>query len=254
VQRDRRRGRVSAVLKRPRDREMRLAAARRAERGVGGIADPAMAEVVGVRTMRADDPAAPQLIQGADECLLRHSGSGGQHVRGERAPDRRADPGQLSGGPGQPRQAASDHRLHLRRGRGRIGPQRLDDEQRAALAVAVQAPEFGRVKRRPRDALGQQRRLRAAEPVKLDLGAAPERLQRRRQASEWMALVEFLAPGGCGDEQPCRRRRAHQVVDHAQGLRVGPLRIVDDQQQRCPCGQQRAPDRVEQPVPQLRLG
>src|SRR5207237_7504108 len=63
MQRDRRRGRVVAALECPRGREMRLALAWRAQRGVGGIADPAVAEVIGVRAVRADDSPTPQLVQ-----------------------------------------------------------------------------------------------------------------------------------------------------------------------------------------------
>lgn len=40
----------------------------------------------------------------------------------------------------------------------------------------------------------------------------------------------------------------------AKRLGVGPLHVIGDQQQRRASGQQRAPDRAEQPVPQLRLG
>ena len=60
-----------------------------------------------------------------------------------------------------------------------------------------------------------------------------------------MILVELLTAGGGRDEQPRRRREAQQVVDQAQRLRVGPLHVVGDQQQRRPRGQHRAGDRVE---------
>src|SRR5690242_11017552 len=69
-----------------------MAAAGRAERGVGGVPDPAVAEVVGVRPVRAEDPAAPQLVQRGYERLPIQAGRGGQHVRGERPPDGRSDP------------------------------------------------------------------------------------------------------------------------------------------------------------------
>ena len=42
-------------------------------------------------------------------------------------------------------------------------------------------------------------------------------------------------------------------MDQAQRLRVGPLHVVGDQQQRRARGKQRAGDRAEQPPPQLRL-
>jgi len=74
MQRDRRGGRVLASLEGPRGRQVRLAAARRAQRGIGGIADPAVAEVVGGRAVRADDPAPPQLVQRSYERLLRAEG------------------------------------------------------------------------------------------------------------------------------------------------------------------------------------
>ena len=154
---------------------------------------------------------------------------------------------------GQSRQTAGDHRLHLRRSRRRIGLQCLDDEQRVALAVLVEALEPGRVKRRSRDAFGQQRCLLTAEPAQLDLAEAPESLQGR-EAGERVVLVELLAAGGGRDEQPRRRRNAHQVVDQAKRLRVGPLHVVGDHQQRRPRDQRRAGDRAVQPVSQLRLG
>ena len=253
VRRDRRRGRVLAALERPRDREVHVTTAGRAERGVGGVPDPAVAEVVGVRALRADDPAPPQLVQRGHEGLLVQPGGSGQHVRGERLADGRGDPGRGSGGRREPGQAACDNRRSLLRGRG-AGSQRLDDEQRVALAVAVQAVEPGRVERCAGDALGQHGRLLAAEPAEPDLGAPAERMQGRGHGGERVVLVEFLAPGGGRDEQPRRRRGADQVVDLAQRLGVGPLRVVHDELQRRARGQQRAADRAEQPVPQLRLG
>src|SRR5438067_10008630 len=70
---------VLAPLERARDREMRLAPARRAERGIGGITDPAMAEVVRAGPLGADDPTAPQLVKSTHELLLLETRGGGQH-------------------------------------------------------------------------------------------------------------------------------------------------------------------------------
>lgn len=167
-----------------------------------------MAEVVGVRAVRADDPAAPQFVERGHERGLLKPGGGGQHVGGERLPDGRGDPDRCRGRRREPRQAPGDYRLHLRGCRG-IRPQCLDDEQRIAFAVAIQPLERGRVQRRAGDAPGQQRRLLTAEPAERDLGEAAERLQRGRQARQRVLLVEFLAPGSGGDEQPRGRRRAH---------------------------------------------
>src|SRR5438067_10322890 len=71
---------VLAPLERARDREMRLAAARRAERGIGCITDPAMAEVVRTGPLRADDPTAPQFIESPHEPLLLETRGRGQPV------------------------------------------------------------------------------------------------------------------------------------------------------------------------------
>ena len=251
---ERRRGSAFAVLERPRDREMCLAAAGRAERGVGAVADPAMAEVVGVGAVGADDPATPELVQGVHERrLVEPAGGRGEHVGGERAADRRGDPGELGRRRRQLGQATSDDCLHLLSGRRRVGLQRLHHEQRIALAVAVEALEFGRVQRRVADARGQQRRLLAAEPAELDLAEASARSQGSSQRGQRVARVELLAAGGRGDQQPGRRRRAHEVVHDAQRLPVGPLRVVDDQQQRRARRQQRSHDRGEQPASQLVL-
>ena len=204
VQRDRRRGGVFAALERPRGRLDALPATGRAERGIGGIADPAVAEVVGVRAVRAEDPAPPQLVQRAmNSCSS--SRPRRLAVRGERPPDGRGDAGQRGGLRRQARQPAGDHRLHLRRSRRGIRPQRLDQEQRVALAVFVEAPSPGISSGVPVTCSASSAVSSAAEPGQLDLGKVAERRKGRDQAGERMVLVEFLAAGGGRDEQPGRR-------------------------------------------------
>jgi len=155
LQRDRGRRRAIALLESPCDREVRPAPLGWAEAGVRGVADTAMAEVVDARALRSDDPAVPQLVQGRHERQVIQPGRGGQHIRAQRASDRGGRAGEPGRRVGQPRQATRDHRLHLRRGCGCIGPHGLDDEQWVSFAVFEEALELGPPQRCAANPLGQ---------------------------------------------------------------------------------------------------
>ena len=73
-----------------------------------------------------------------------------------------ATPARAAAGGESRAKRAGDNRLPLGRVRRRAQLQRLDDEQWAALTVAIEALQLGRVKRHPSGAFGQQRRILAA--------------------------------------------------------------------------------------------
>jgi hypothetical protein len=69
-----------------------------------------------------------------------------------------------------------------------------------------------------------------------------------------MGVVDLLAPGGGRHQQRGGRLEAEQVVEEPQGLPVGPVQVVGDQQQRPARGQQRPGQGVEQPPAPVAVG
>ena len=82
-----------------------MAGRRRAERGVGGLADFPMAEVVGAGAPRTNDAPAPQLVEAPHEALLAGAAGIGEDLDRELPADRRRHPGQLGSRLGQASQA-----------------------------------------------------------------------------------------------------------------------------------------------------
>ena len=66
--------------------------------------------------------------------------------------------------------------------------------------------------------------------------------------------VDLLAPRRRGHEQPRAGLGAHEVVQELERLKVAPLHVVGDQQQRRGGGEERPGDRVEEPLAVLALG
>jgi hypothetical protein len=235
------RPRIGAVqpLQRLGDPQVVGAAPRRAEREIGDLTDLVMSEVVGVGALLADDPAAPQLVQGADERVLIGAAGQSEQLGGELPADGGGHADQLAGGGGKARQSRLDHGLHLRAEPGRLGPiagparpHRLHHEQRVALGLVMEPVRGRSVERAAGQPLGQRRRLLPAEPGQLQLGHTLQRPQSRHQVVGRMRRVDLLPPGGGRHQQPRPWLQPQEIVEELQRLAVAPLQVVGNQQQR----------------------
>ena len=129
-------------------------------------------------------------------------------------------------------------------------PHDLLDEERVALRLAV---ERGDELRRPR--LGAERRdelgdLAGREAVERHLGEHAVAPQRRDQLRQRVAVVDLGVAVGAEEHRAPRLRRPHQVAHQLQRRAVGPLQVVEHEQQRGAggdLGQQRGQG-VEQPL------
>jgi hypothetical protein len=239
----------------PRHPPVGVAAPGRAEAEVGDLPDPVVGEVVGVGTLVADQAAPPQLVEGADQLLLAGLAGQGEGVGGELPPDGGGHPDQVAGRAGELGQPGLDHDLDPGGDRGGLvlappaGPQRLDHEQRVALGVGEQAAGLGLAERVARQPLGQGGRLLLGQPSHLDLGDPVEGAQPGDQVVGGMAPVQLLAPGRGHHQQGCLGPGPEQVVEELQGLPVGPVEVVGDQQEGPGRSQDRPGQGLEQPAP-----
>ena len=245
--------RVLRALQGVRRAQVVMAALGRAQRLVRGLADAAVAEVVGVEPLGAHDAAPPELVEAADEGLFADVARVGQNGGREVAADRRRDPGELAGRDGQAGEPGRDHRLHLAAGELAAGLDGLHEEQRIALRVREQPLRLGLVEGRPGHPLRQQAGLGAAQPPQLDLRQPVERREPRHQLGDGMLGVDLLPPRGGRDQERRRALRPQQIVQELEGRVVEPLKVVGDQQQRR-AGGECLGERGEQPPALLGLG
>ena len=221
-----------------------MAALGRAQGLVGGLADAAVAEVVGVEPLGAHDAAPPELVEAADEALFVALARVGQHGRRELAADRRGDPGELAGRGGQAGEPRRDHGLHL--AAGRLG--RPPGRPRRGTADCPRSRRTAGPSRPRRGAsghpLGQQAGLGAAQPL----------AARSPSARSSAAGPASARPTGCCASISSRRAvaatssgaapcGAQQVVQELERRAVEPLQVVGDQQQRRPGREDRLGER-----------
>ena len=225
--------------------------AHRALAEVGDLAQLVVAEVVGIGAALGDDAPPPQLVQGGHQHVLTDVGGPGQQLGREGEADRRRDVGELAGRPREQSETGLDDGLHHRGDRawsrlvaGPSGAQRLDDEQRVAGGLGVQpgASVFG--ERATEGTGGEVAGLDGCEPAELDLIDSIEPGEPSDQLGEH--VVGLLAAGRRHDQQRRVRGAAQQVVEELQAVRVGPLDVVGDEQQRLGRYDERGGDSGEQ--------
>jgi hypothetical protein len=87
------------------------------------------------------------------------------------------------------------------------------------------------------------------EAGEVDPGDPARPLQLRQPAQQWVAAVELVRAEADGQDDPLRAETAHQERDGLAGGRVGPVDVLDDQQDRRPVRQamQEAEQRLEDP-------
>ena len=125
----------------------------------------------------------------------------------------------------------------------------LLDEERVALGLAVQrrdevrrgasAPSIAASARRPRRARGR----RASTRVKLSSRRSEAISSRQR-----VAALELGVAVGAEEHRAARLRRSHEMAQELQRRAVGPVQVVEDEQQRGAAGElgEQRRERVEQ--------
>ena len=166
-----------------------------------------------------------------------------EHLRPDPRPAHRRHRDQFrarGGQPGQPPLQRVPHG-HRRRRRG-AEPGELPDEERVAAGTPVQPRRQLRVGRLPGDRGDDRRHAGRVEPGQRQHGAAVGRRPR-----------QLGVPVGAEQQHPGVPQVGGGELDQPQRRLVGPLQVVDDQDQRAARGQpgERRHDRLGQPEPRI---
>ena len=198
-------------------------------------------------------PRVDRLVERRHELVARQRPERLEQPEVELAPDHARDLHRLAGARGQARDPARGDLAHALR-HARVlevaaVPHDLLDEERVALGLAVQrGHEVGRrLAAEGGDELGD---LAAREPVERDVGEHRVAPQRGDQLRERVAVVDLGVAVGAEEHRAPRLRRPDQMAQHLQRRAVGPLQVVEHEQQRRAggdLGQQRG-EGVEQPL------
>ena len=204
----------------------------------GAVVDRAphqrVAEAVAARHVgRAGDARGEQVVDRRQRVGVAEPGGGGREVEVERLAGHGAAPREQAGALGQARDLLPERgrdgrrhadgvRLLARRGGGHARARELLQVERVAAALAVQERLGGGAEQR----VG----LRLRERAELDAGdqpVAPGGLERGEQAVRNLTGAERER-----DQHPGGRRAAQQVGDQLQRGVVGPVDVVEDEDDR----------------------
>ncbi len=264
------RSRAMEVLQHLADLPVQADALRRAHLVVERLADERVREAMpsdGLGDL-GDDARADRFVEPFEELLGRRPGERREHVEAELATDRRRDAQHLVAGGGEPLQPSPDHLAHaLRHGElgagdlslgaeapfGHQETHDLADEERIALGLAVhRRDELGR-RCRPRRHLDVARHVVLGEAAQGETashglaGQVAERLEQRMLAAELHVAI------GADHEEPRRTHLARQELQQQERRLIGPLDVVQDEDQRLRAGgvPQKGGDAVEEPEARL---
>jgi hypothetical protein len=245
------------------DATVKQARARGAEAAGYRLAQRLVREVVAERRMLAHDPPAPQLVQCRHQLGLVQVRSLPQHLEAERASDRRRTLGELPRARPELSQTRREHGSYARRARHevprrrrcraerrssgpiavvrlrgakvQICPQRLEREERVALAQAIQplrdvgGDGLAFVSCRHAQERGHVGRF---ERTELELDQPSHLAEGDQEALRGLVVRQLVAAGGRKDEPRCARLAAAHVVEQRERLGVAPLKVVEHQHQR----------------------
>ena len=225
------------------------APARRSDSAVGDLADAVVAEIPPLVRLNADDVAPPELVERADERVLLEVAGLGENVEPEIAPHGCRDFGGRACVLREQRQSRGDNRLHLRQRvvtRGarllrQLHTSTFDDEQRMTFGFAERARQRRLVQRMLGHFAGQLRRGRPVERAERDRRQQIVALEVTEQPSERRIVLLLLGAHGADDEAARVGCRAHEILKPFDGVAVGPLQVVDDEDERS-----RRPERLRQ--------
>ncbi|RAO16844.1 hypothetical protein GUI43_01083 [Micromonospora noduli] len=220
-------------------------AARRGQVGVERVADQDVGEAqppVGLPF--GEEPGCQGAVHGVQRCR-RVTGQHAQHVRVEVPAEHGRLPQHGTGRGRQLRQPVPDHVAYPRRyggqprlPRARVQLGQFADEERVTAAALMDRPGGGLVQFRPDDGAGQLAGRRRGQPGKI----LPDRLQPGGAGQGGGQLrADLGGPVGAEDQhRPAGRLRAgEQCGQQVQGVTVGAVQVVEDQQDRLPVGDRR---------------
>ncbi len=202
------------------------------------------------------DLALDGLSQGAVQVVVRQTRDRGQEVvvhavagHGHHGQHRADVVGQ---GPEAGGQDLAQGRGQAAVARPLLGREQLLDEERVAVGALVDAPDGGAIGRRAQDGQRQIGRGRLVEPLEVDALGAAGALQLGQPRAHRVAAVQLVRADGQGQGDALGAQAAHEVGDGVAGRRVGPVEVLDDEQQRLALAQ--AMDDAQDGLQQARLG
>ena len=211
--------------------------ARRADAGVRDLAELVVGEVV-AWALLPDDLASPQIVEGVRQGVFVDTGGRAEHVDREPATNGCRDLDQPSGFGGQASESRADDRLD-RGGQARVadasGESRagsLDHKERIAFGFPPELLAGDLIQ----GAAGEARRQLgggvAVETIQGNFGQGVIPPEPRGQHRQWVVVVYLLGADGRGDEEWGLGHMLNEEADELDRVRVGPLEVVDDQEQR----------------------
>ena len=240
-------------------------APRGSDRSVGDLAKAVVAEIPALVGLRADDMAAPELVEGAHERVFFEVACLSEQIEPEVAAHCCGNFRGRAGGVRQQRQARRDDALHFRPHalawrfllRGRLHPSSFDDEQGMPFGF-VKGPRQRRIIELMSGHLaGELRGGHLVERAERDRGHEVIALETSEQPTQGRVVLLLLGARGADDEAVHVGGRAHEILQPVQGVAVGPLQIVDDENQRSgrsECLRERLEEAQLLPALQLRGG
>jgi hypothetical protein len=197
-----------------------------------------------------DQAGGQQRVARRGQLADRHTGDGGDDVRGRAIADDGERGGDRPVARGQRRQPPADDVARDRRDRRRVVGARVDrlgavrgdlaaelaQEPGVAVDGAMALAAHGR-RRVGREAADEPRGAAGREPLRVQ---DDRRAHAAEQAEEVGGRARILGPRADGDEQRQVVDAPREVGEHLQRGAVGPLRVVDHEGQRPPLGQRRA--------------
>ncbi len=233
------------------------------------VGEAPAAEPTGDRT---DDPGRLRLLQQPKQPLAVQAANRLQHAQPEIAADHGGDlqdPPAALGQAAEPlgddrldplRQACRQRRARLARAEPALAGEQADDlgdEERVAVGLLVYRRRQPRRWLHPGDQRDKARHLALVQPAKQQPAAAlpPGQVSQRRQ--QRMLRTQLAVPVNAHYQQARIFQLAARKPQQGQRRRVGPVQVIQYQQQRPPFGRrpQEAGQAVEQPEPgRLRLG
>ena len=229
---------------------------RRAHQRVGeGVAADAAVDL-------AQHAGAHRLVERRDEVVPRQRPERLEQPEVDLAPDHRRDLDRLARRRRQPPQPPRGDPAHALGHPGLLEvddaleaalrvaqvAQDLLDEERVALGLAVQRRHEVRGGRAAPWACDQLPDLAGVEALERDVREAVLAPQRGDQLRQRVPLLELRVAVGAEEHRAPRLGRAHEVAQQLHGRAVGPVQVVEDEQQRRARGQlgQQRGERVEQ--------
>ena len=198
-----------------------------------------MPEPIGVRAVLCvdrEDLRRNGLPQRPFDVGLGGSGDLGQQVRLHRPPGHCGDPEDPLGVLRQRCHACHQDVPKRRRqtvaGRAGTRRQQLLDEERIALRATLDRLEHLEARALAEDRADLRVELRAAEPADLDADDPGQALHLRQPRPERVTPVQLVGAVGTDDGQPLGPRVPGEEGQHVTGGAVGPVQVLDDEEDR----------------------